>query len=42
MAKLNPKDSSYLLKDELYKEVQRDWLGYSEEDKQLISRLLAR
>ncbi|XP_017274274.1 RNA polymerase II elongation factor ELL2 [Kryptolebias marmoratus] len=42
VAKLNPKDSSYLLKDDLYREVQRDWPGYGEEDKQLIGRLLAR
>ncbi|XP_037553476.1 RNA polymerase II elongation factor ELL2 [Nematolebias whitei] len=42
VAKLNPKDSSFSLKDDLFKEVQRDWPGYSEEDKQLISKLLAR
>uniref|UniRef100_A0A7N8Y0T6 RNA polymerase II elongation factor ELL2-like n=1 Tax=Mastacembelus armatus TaxID=205130 RepID=A0A7N8Y0T6_9TELE len=39
---LNPKDNSYLLKDDFYKHVQRDWPGYSEEERQLISRLLAR
>ncbi|KAF7653107.1 hypothetical protein LDENG_00087340 [Lucifuga dentata] len=42
VAKVNPKDSSYLLRDDFYKYVQRDWSGYSEEDRQLISRLLAR
>ncbi|KAM4593037.1 RNA polymerase II elongation factor ELL-like [Odontesthes bonariensis] len=42
VAKVNPKDSSYLLKDDFYKHVQRDWPGYSDEEKQLISRLLAR
>ncbi|XP_010730382.3 RNA polymerase II elongation factor ELL [Larimichthys crocea] len=42
VAKVNPKDNSYLLRDDFYKHVQRDWPGYSEEEKQLISRLLAR
>ncbi|XP_037613670.1 RNA polymerase II elongation factor ELL-like [Sebastes umbrosus] len=42
VAKVNPKDSSYLLRDDFYKHVQKDWPGYSEEEKQLISRLLAR
>ncbi len=39
---MNPKDSSYLLKDDLYKLVQKDWPSYSEEERQLISRQLAR
>ncbi|XP_054468309.1 RNA polymerase II elongation factor ELL2-like isoform X2 [Anoplopoma fimbria] len=42
VAKVNPKDSSYLLRDDFYKYVQRDWPGYSEEERQQISRLLAR
>ncbi|XP_051776186.1 RNA polymerase II elongation factor ELL2 [Erpetoichthys calabaricus] len=42
VAKLNPKDSSYSLKDELFRHVQKDWPGYSEEDKQLLHRLLLR
>ncbi|XP_035508192.1 RNA polymerase II elongation factor ELL-like [Morone saxatilis] len=42
VAKVNPKDSSYLLRDDFYKHVQRDWPGHSEEERQLISRLLAR
>ncbi|XP_076613685.1 RNA polymerase II elongation factor ELL2-like [Chaetodon auriga] len=42
VAKVNPKDSSFLLRDDFYKHVQRDWPGYSEEERQLISRLLAR
>ncbi|KAE8277487.1 RNA polymerase II elongation factor ELL2 [Larimichthys crocea] len=42
VAKVNPKDNSYLLRDDFYKHVQRDWPGYSDEEKQLISRLLAR
>ncbi|XP_071378567.1 RNA polymerase II elongation factor ELL-like isoform X1 [Centroberyx affinis] len=42
VAKVNPKDSSYLLRDNFYKHVQRDWAGYAEEERQMISRLLAR
>ncbi|XP_068169458.1 RNA polymerase II elongation factor ELL2 isoform X2 [Antennarius striatus] len=42
VGKLNPKDHSYSLKDELYRQVQRDWPGYLEEEKQLIHRLLIR
>lgn len=42
VGKLNVKDSSYSLKDELYRHVQRDWPGYLEEEKQLIHRLLIR
>ncbi|XP_056134656.1 RNA polymerase II elongation factor ELL2-like isoform X2 [Lampris incognitus] len=42
VAKANPKDSSYMLKDDFYRHVQRDWPGYAEEERQLISRLLAR
>ncbi|KAM3869868.1 RNA polymerase II elongation factor ELL2 [Diretmus argenteus] len=42
IAKLNPKDHSYTLKDEFYRHVQRDWPGYLEEEKQLVHRLLAR
>ncbi|XP_029951981.1 RNA polymerase II elongation factor ELL [Salarias fasciatus] len=42
VGKLNPKDHSYSLKDELYRLVHRDWPGYLEEEKQLIHRLLIR
>ncbi|KAM4618563.1 RNA polymerase II elongation factor ELL2 isoform 1-T1 [Polymixia lowei] len=42
IAKMNPKDFSFTLKDEFYRHVQRDWPGYLEEEKQLIHRLLAR
>ncbi|KAM4602538.1 RNA polymerase II elongation factor ELL2-like [Polymixia lowei] len=42
VAKVNPKDSSYLLRDDFFKLLQRDWPGYSEEERQLISRLLTR
>lgn len=39
---MNPKDNSFLLKDECYRLVQRDWPGYVEEEKQLVNKLLAR
>uniref|UniRef100_A0AAV2LSL9 OCEL domain-containing protein n=1 Tax=Knipowitschia caucasica TaxID=637954 RepID=A0AAV2LSL9_KNICA len=39
---LNPKDNNYYLQDIFYKSVQKDWSGYSEEEKQLIGRVLAR
>ncbi|XP_068174256.1 RNA polymerase II elongation factor ELL2-like [Antennarius striatus] len=42
VAKVNPKDNSYILRDDFYKYVQRDWPGYSDEERQQISRLLAR
>uniref|UniRef100_W5KJ62 Si:ch211-13k12.2 n=1 Tax=Astyanax mexicanus TaxID=7994 RepID=W5KJ62_ASTMX len=42
VAKLNPKDNSFSLRDDFYRHVQRDWSGYLEEEKQLIHRLLAR
>uniref|UniRef100_A0A4W5MTT2 Elongation factor for RNA polymerase II 2 n=1 Tax=Hucho hucho TaxID=62062 RepID=A0A4W5MTT2_9TELE len=33
VANLNPKDNSYSLKDFVYRDVQRDWPGYSEDDR---------
>ena len=42
VAKVNPKDGSFVLRDHFYKLVQKDWPSYSEEDRQLIGRLLAR
>ncbi|XP_028306326.1 RNA polymerase II elongation factor ELL isoform X2 [Gouania willdenowi] len=42
VGKLNPKDQSFSLKDELYRHVNRDWPGYVEEEKQLLHRLLIR
>ncbi|OCT97721.1 hypothetical protein XELAEV_18009950mg [Xenopus laevis] len=42
VANLNAKDCTYTLKDCLYKEVQKDWPGYSEGDHQLLKRILAR
>ncbi|KAG8454841.1 hypothetical protein GDO86_001164 [Hymenochirus boettgeri] len=42
VANLSAKDCTYTLKDCLYKEVQKDWPGYSEGDQQLLKRILAR
>ncbi|XP_077145567.1 RNA polymerase II elongation factor ELL2 [Ranitomeya variabilis] len=42
VANLNSKDNSYTLKDYVYKEIQRDWPGYSELDKQLLDKVLSR
>ncbi|XP_018415730.1 PREDICTED: RNA polymerase II elongation factor ELL2 [Nanorana parkeri] len=42
VANLNPKDNSYTLKDFVYKEIQRDWPGYLDGDKQLLDRVLSR
>uniref|UniRef100_A0A8D0BMD9 Elongation factor for RNA polymerase II 2 n=1 Tax=Salvator merianae TaxID=96440 RepID=A0A8D0BMD9_SALMN len=42
VANLNPKDNSYTLKDYVYKEVQKDWPGYSEIDKQSLELILSR
>ncbi|CAI5787243.1 RNA polymerase II elongation factor ELL2 [Podarcis lilfordi] len=42
VANLNPKDNSYTLKDYVYKEVQKDWPGYNEIDKQSLELILSR
>lgn len=42
VANLNPKDNTYSLKDFVYREVQRDWPGYSEDDKAQVDRILTR
>lgn len=39
---MHPKDSRYLLRDDFYKCVQKDWPGYSDSERQQISRMLAR
>lgn len=39
---MNPRDNSYLLRDDFYKHVHKDWPGYSDDERQLISRMLAR
>uniref|UniRef100_A0A8C0HE10 Elongation factor for RNA polymerase II n=1 Tax=Chelonoidis abingdonii TaxID=106734 RepID=A0A8C0HE10_CHEAB len=42
VANLSAKDSTYTLKDCMYKDVQKDWPGYSEGDQQLLKRILVR
>ncbi|CAK6958286.1 RNA polymerase II elongation factor ELL2 [Scomber scombrus] len=42
VANLNPKDNTYSLKDFIFRDVQRDWPGYSEDEKVQIDRILAR
>nr|XP_033810878.1 LOW QUALITY PROTEIN: RNA polymerase II elongation factor ELL [Geotrypetes seraphini] len=42
MANLSAKDSTYTLKDCLYKDVQKDWPGYTEGDQQSLKRILVR
>ncbi|XP_075466955.1 RNA polymerase II elongation factor ELL isoform X1 [Ascaphus truei] len=42
VANLSAKDSTYTLKDCMYKEVQKDWPGYSDGDQPLLKRMLVR
>ncbi|KAG8508814.1 RNA polymerase II elongation factor ELL2 [Galemys pyrenaicus] len=42
VADLNANDSSYSLKDDVFKELQRDWPGYSELDRQSLEMVLSR
>uniref|UniRef100_A0A8C7A283 Elongation factor for RNA polymerase II 2 n=1 Tax=Nothoprocta perdicaria TaxID=30464 RepID=A0A8C7A283_NOTPE len=41
VANLNPKDNSYTLKDYVFKEIQKDWPGYNEIDKQSLELILS-
>ncbi|XP_054883293.1 RNA polymerase II elongation factor ELL2 [Poeciliopsis prolifica] len=42
VANLNPKDNTYSLRESIYRDVQRDWPGYSEDEKIQADRILAR
>ncbi|XP_062985657.1 RNA polymerase II elongation factor ELL2 isoform X2 [Elgaria multicarinata webbii] len=42
VANLNPKDNSYTLKEYVYKDVQKDWPGYNEIDRQSLELILSR
>ncbi|KAG9463872.1 hypothetical protein GDO78_020896, partial [Eleutherodactylus coqui] len=42
VAILSAKECTYTLRDGLYKEVRKDWPGYSEGDQQLLKRILVR
>ncbi|NXW38655.1 ELL2 factor, partial [Phaetusa simplex] len=41
VARLNPKDNSYTLKSYIFKEIQKDWPGYDETDKQSLELILS-
>uniref|UniRef100_A0A8D0EW19 OCEL domain-containing protein n=1 Tax=Strix occidentalis caurina TaxID=311401 RepID=A0A8D0EW19_STROC len=41
VASLNSKDNSYSLKDYLFKDIQKDWPGYNEIDKQSLELILS-
>ncbi|XP_013860094.1 RNA polymerase II elongation factor ELL [Austrofundulus limnaeus] len=42
VANLNVKENTFTLKDVMYKEIQKDWPGYTEGDQQLLKRILSR
>ncbi|XP_067086887.1 RNA polymerase II elongation factor ELL, partial [Osmerus mordax] len=42
VANLSGRDNTFTLKEALFREVQRDWAGYSEGDQQLLRRILVR
>ncbi|XP_068598421.1 RNA polymerase II elongation factor ELL2 [Brachionichthys hirsutus] len=42
VASLNPKDNAYSLRNFIYRDVQRDWPGYSEDEKTQVDRILTR
>ena len=42
MGQLNSRDNTYTLKEELYKELQKDWGGYTTGDQQLLKRILVK
>uniref|UniRef100_A0A8C5H1X6 OCEL domain-containing protein n=1 Tax=Gouania willdenowi TaxID=441366 RepID=A0A8C5H1X6_GOUWI len=42
VANLNGRENTFTLKNVLYKDVQKDWPGYTEGDQQLLMRILCR
>ncbi|KAG8013257.1 RNA polymerase II elongation factor ELL [Nibea albiflora] len=42
VGQLNSRDKTFVLKDGLYKELQKDWPGYTSGDQQLLKRILVR
>uniref|UniRef100_A0A8C8HQY1 OCEL domain-containing protein n=1 Tax=Oncorhynchus tshawytscha TaxID=74940 RepID=A0A8C8HQY1_ONCTS len=42
VANLNVRDNTFTLKDSLFKDIQKDWPGYTEGDQQLLKRILVR
>ncbi|XP_063781944.1 RNA polymerase II elongation factor ELL3 isoform X2 [Pseudophryne corroboree] len=39
---LNPKDGKYSLREELYSQVQKEWMGYTPEERQHLAGILSR
>ncbi|NXU92668.1 ELL2 factor, partial [Xiphorhynchus elegans] len=42
VANMNPKDNSFSLKEHFFKDIQKDWPGYSETDRKTLEMILAR
>ncbi|XP_049596752.1 RNA polymerase II elongation factor ELL isoform X1 [Syngnathus scovelli] len=42
VGQLNSRDNTWVLKDGLYKELRKDWPGYTSGDQQLLKRILVR
>ncbi|NWT02810.1 ELL2 factor, partial [Mionectes macconnelli] len=42
VANLNAKDNSFSLKEHLFKDIQEDWPGYSEVDRQILETVLSK
>ncbi|XP_029972361.1 RNA polymerase II elongation factor ELL-like [Salarias fasciatus] len=42
VGQLNSRDNTFVLKDGLYKELRKDWPGYTSGDQQLLKRILVR
>nr|XP_020469717.1 RNA polymerase II elongation factor ELL-like [Monopterus albus] len=42
VGQLNTRDNTFVLKDSLYKGLQKDWPGYTSGDQQLLKRILVR
>ncbi|XP_071353848.1 RNA polymerase II elongation factor ELL-like [Trachinotus anak] len=42
VGQLNSRDNTFVLKDSLYKDLQKDWPGYTLGDQQLLKRILVR
>ncbi|NXP28089.1 ELL2 factor, partial [Scytalopus superciliaris] len=42
VANLNPNDNSFSLKEHLFKDIQKDWPGYSEIDRKTMEIILSR
>ncbi|NXC27888.1 ELL2 factor, partial [Campylorhamphus procurvoides] len=42
VANMNPKENSFSLKEHFFKDIQKDWPGYSETDRRTLEMILAR